>query len=93
MIRIPFIVILAFGVGALLWAISGCASATSISYKTCEFTVARPDNYPWGPQICLTTCVDEQTISRFPGCSSEGGMLSGLKAATGLVPTVPVPVQ
>jgi uncharacterized membrane protein YccF (DUF307 family) len=86
-------IVIGLALSVILWSVAGCASVSSIPYKNCEFAVARPDNYPWGPQICLTTCVDGQTISRFPGCSSESGVLSGLKAATGLVPTVPVPVK
>lgn len=88
----------ACALAVLLWALSGCASVASIQHpmiiadKTCEFDEARPGAWPWSPEMCLTTCVDGKTTERFAGCSSEGGMLAGIKDATGLMPTLPLPV-
>jgi hypothetical protein len=79
-----------------LLVLSGCAGVVSIQHPmivtnhTCEFDIGRAGKWPWDPSQCLTACRDDKEISYFPGCSSEGGVLSGIKAASGIVPTVPI---
>lgn len=91
-------VIVICALAVILGSLFGCAGVSSIQHpmiiadKTCEFDEARPGIWPWDVQMCLTTCVDGKTTERFAGCSSEGGMLAGIKDATGLMPTLPLPV-
>lgn len=77
-----FILIFAF-------AIAGCAGTDVVKYDNCEFVLVT-HKYPWSPSQCLTKCGEGKVNDYFPGCSSDSGLLSGIKSATGLVPTIPV---
>ena len=81
----------------LVFALTGCAGVKSISSPpmlvanhTCEYQIGRAGFWPWDPSQCLAKCVDDKQINYFPGCSSEGGLLSGVKEMSGIVPTVPI---
>ena len=81
----------------VLMLLAGCAHVSSIQHplvlaaNTCEFESARAGVWPWDPQQCLTICNDGgKELNYFAGCSSEGGLISGVKSAIGVIPTIPI---
>lgn len=81
---------------ATVIALSGCAGVSSVNHpltlaaNQCEFDTARAGQWPWSPQMCLTSCEVGNEIRQFAGCSSEGGLISEVKSTLGVIPTMPV---